>query len=176
MLKPTIALLGVALLAMPALAEPDMTGSYAEMLAPAKANPGDTPTYEFYVHNGSPDFEWTTEARFVFPETFHITEGWFDDGGAGWSFDFSISGDFDNIAHFLDADGGYGEIINGTGGHFYVTLYITPNSGCGPYLVQWIQYGDGWGSPPHWIGGDLYHVLCASPNDENTFSSVKSLY
>ncbi len=166
----------IVLMAVPALAERDMSGSYAEIIGPDVANPGDTVTFEFNVCNGSPDAEWTTEVRFTFPETFHITDGWFDDGGAGWSFDFSTSGDYDETAHFLDGDDGYGEIQGGQCGTFYVTLDISPNTNCGPLNIHWKQYGDEWGDNPHWIGGDLPYVLCVTPVEDNNFSSVKSLY
>lgn len=133
-----LTILIIAVMAMPALAERDMTGSYVEIIGPDVANPGDTVTFEFNVCNGSPDAEWTTEVRFTFAETINVLDGWYDDGGLGWVFDFSTSGDFDETAHFLDGD----------------------------------EYGD----HPHWIGGDLPFVLCVTPVEESTFSSVKSLY
>ena len=69
-----------------------------------------------------------------------------------------------------------GRIYDGTGGHFYVELYISDNTECGPYHVTWKQYGDDWGDPPHWIGGDLNDVLCPTATEASTWSSVKSLY
>ena len=169
------ALAALTLLAAPALAQ-DMNGSYVTLVGPSSADPGDTVTFEFYVYNGSPDAEWTTEVRFRFPETFNVLDGTYDDGGAGWSFDFSTSGDYDEYAHFIDGDGGYGEIVDGTGGTFYVTVFINPNTECGPYNLHWKQYGDEWGDPPHWIGGDLPFVMCPVATEAHTLSGVKSLY
>ncbi len=161
---------------MPALAERDMSGSHAEIIGPDIANPGDTVTFEFNVCNDSPDGEATKEVRFIFPQTINVLDGWFDDGGAGWNFDFYTSGDYDETAHFMDGDGGDGEIQSGECGTFFVTAFINPNTDCGPISIRWKQYGDEVGDHPHWIDGYLTFVLCLTPVDDSTFSSVKALY
>ncbi len=166
----------LAAVAAPALADRDMTGSWAEIQAPAIANPGDTVVFKLFVFNGSPDLEWTREVIIYFPENFDVLDGWYDDLGQDWAFDFSIDGFHGNIAVFTDADGGFGEIYDGTGGEFYAQVYLHENVDCGPIHIDWKQWGDGYGSDPHWIRGELPYVLCVIPTQESSWSTVKSLY
>jgi hypothetical protein len=165
----------IALAAWPAAA--DMTGSTGEILGPSLVNPGETALFEFDIANGSPDGEWTSEVRFVFPETFHIQDGWYDDLGQGWSFAFSASGTYLNVAHFTDVeDDLQGEIEPGTGGLFYVLLEISSNTPCGEHDIRWKQLGDGTGAEPHFVFEDIVYLLCYTPSEEGTWTSVKGLY
>ena len=170
-----IALIALGLSAGIASAQ-DMAGCYVNLLGPLAADPGETITFTFYAYNGSADGEGTSEVQFRFPDTFNVLDGTYDDGGAGWLFDFSVSGDYDQYAHFIDADGGEGEIQPGNGGYFYVTVYVSSNTECGPYNLHWKQYGDEVGEPQHWIGGDLPFVVCPVATESKAFSNVKSLY
>lgn len=170
-----LALATLGLLAGPTAAQ-DMAGCYVNLVEPLWANPGETVTFTFYVCNGSADGEGTVEVRLRFPDTFNVLGGSYDDDGAGWLFDFSTSGEYDQYAHFIDADGAPGEIQPGTGGYFYVTVLVSSNTECGLYNLRWKQYGDEIGEPQHAIGGDLPFVVCPVATESLTFSSVKSMY
>ena len=170
----TLALL--AMLSMPAAADRDMADSYVNLITPITADPGDIVIFEFDVWNDSPDGECTARVHFVFPETFHVLNGWFDDGGAGWNFDFIVSGDYDNYCDFTDNDGDFGEIQGGTGGVFYVEVDVIANTECGEYNIRGKQYGDEVGAPPHWIFTENPFFVCTIPAETGTWSSVKSLY
>ena len=177
MRKAQIILTGfLILLAAPAMAA--MDGSTGVVIGPGTALPGDTVTFMFYITNGSPDGEATSAVHFRFPETFQITDAWFDDEGAGWDFAWSSYGDFDEYVVFYDNDNDpdQGEILPGQGGTFYVQLTISPNTNCGVYDLVWKQYGDGTGAHHHWTHGEVPYDICGIATEEATWSSVKSLY
>ena len=169
-----LALALVALFTAPALADRSMAGGYCNLIGPTTANPGDLVTFEFYVWNGSTDTEWTADVIFTFPECFEVTGGYYDDGGAGWSFVFNGIGT--NVGAFNDGDGGYGEIYGSEGGTFYVEVLLGTDCECGPVTIHWFQQGDIWGSDPHFVEGDLPFTICGTPTEDATWSSVKSLY
>jgi hypothetical protein len=153
-----------------------MTGCTVEILSPHLAFPDTDVVFHFYVHNGSPDGEATSEVQFRFADLFLVQGGWFDDGGQGWSFATEIFGSYNSFIRFYDADGDGGEIQPGTGGHFYVPVHIDDNSACDEYVFHGKQFGDGAGGLPHWISQELPFVLCTVPVASSTWSTVKSLY
>ena len=172
-LLSTLAIL--ALFAVPALAQ-DMTGSYAQLDSPSMVNPGDTGVvFTFYVYCGSPDYEWIRNLPFTFPACFTVTDGSWDDSGASsvWSFDFAAAG---NVAQFLDNDAGYGEVYDGDGGYFYVTVDVGTDCDAGPAMVHYLLEGDDYGNDPHFVEADLDFTIGGTATDDNTWSSVKSLY
>ncbi len=177
MKKTLLVLAGLLMLfAIPATAS--MTGCTGRVIGPGMAMPGDTVTFMFEITNGSPDGEATSAVHFRFPETFHIQDAWFDDGGAGWDFAWSAYGEYDEHIVFYDNDQEpeLGEILPGQTGIFYVQLEITPNTDCGIYNLRWKQYGDLSGAHHHWIYGILPYNVCGVATEEATWSSVKSLY
>lgn len=171
-----LTLSGLLLLAAPALA--DMTGSTGNIIGPGTALPGDTVTFIFEIANGSPDGEATSSVHFRFPETFTVLDGWYDDGGLGWEFDWAAYGDYGERIIFFDAgnDPTVGEIAPGTGGLFYVSVLVSSNTECGIYSFRWKQYGDKIGGYPHWMDGLLPYDICGIATEDATWSSVKSLY
>jgi hypothetical protein len=175
-MKKALILFPLLLLAgMPAQA--NLTGCFAEILSPHLAFPGMDVTFSFYVYNGSPFGEATSEVQFRFPEAFQVRDGWYSDGGLGWHFDKAILGTYDtHIIRFADADGGSGEIGPGTGGTFFVAIHINENADCDEYLLQDIQYGDRGDGLQDLAANDLPFVLCYVPTETSTWSTVKSLY
>ena len=176
-MKAMLLLLSVLLF----LADPvsaDMTGSYGQIVGPGMALPGDTATFIFYIFNGSEDGEATSSVHFRFPETFHLVEAWYDDGGLGWEFDVAPYGAFDERVVFFDAGDspGIGEIQPASGGYFYVTMFISSNTNCGVYDFIWKQYGDKQGAHPHWMRGSQNYDVCGIATESSDWSSVKSLY
>ena len=171
MRKILLTISALLLLAAPALA--NMDGCWGEIVGPAYAEPGDTVTFVFNIQNGSADGEMTNVVVIRFPEIIHISEGWFDDLGQGWSFDFETGGEFSDYGYFSSE---VGQIAPGTGGLFYLTVYISPNMDCETFDIRWKQYGDRTGEPDHWIGEYLSYNLCETPTETSSWSLVKSIY
>jgi hypothetical protein len=170
-LLTTLAIL--ALFAAPGFAQ-SMAGGYVNLISPAMVNPGDTGVeFTFYVYNGSVDTEWTADVIFTFPTCFTVTGGSYDDGGLGWVFIFNAAG---NVASFNDGDASYGEIYDGDGGYFSVTVDVGAGCPAGPASVHWFQQGDIWGSDPHFVEGDVDFTIGGTATGESTWSSVKALY
>jgi hypothetical protein len=176
MSKLLLLLAALTLAACPALATLD--GSTVNLVSPGTADPGETIEICFYVENGSPDGEYVREVRFILPEDSDILSGYFDDGGLGWSFDFSIYGEFDNYATFMDADStnGTGEIAPNDSGYFYLTVFLHYNMDCMMQELATKLYGDETGDHPHWIRIYNYLELCGVPTVNDTWSNVKNLY
>ena len=173
MMKRLAAAAVVALCVAPGLAQ-DMNGSTVSLIAPSLVNAGDAAVvFQFYVFNGSPDTEWTTELVFTFPACFTATAGAYDDGGLGWLFVFTGAG---NTASFTDGDAGYGEINDGEGGYFTVTVDVGANCPAGPATVHWLQKGDSWGADPHSNEGDLGFAIAGTATVPTTWSRLKALY
>jgi hypothetical protein len=171
MKKSLLMFLILSVMAIPAAA--NMSGCWAEVRAPYTANPGDTVVFEIYYENQSPDGEGTNSVVAIFPETYTILQSWYDDLGQGWDYSFSASGDFGSIAHF---DATTPQMMPGTGGHFFLEVFIRPNNPCGPFTIRWKQYGDRTGTPDHWISGLIEYDLCGVPTQDSNWSSIKSLY
>lgn len=170
-LLSTLAIL--ALFAAPVFAQ-SMAGGYVNLISPTTVNPGDTGVmFTFYVYNGSPDTEWTAAVTFTFPTCFTVTAGSYNDGGLGWVFNFAAAG---NVGTFSDGDAGYGEIYDGDGGYFYVTVDVGAGCPAGPATVHWRQDGDIWGADPHFIEGDVTFTIGGTAAETTTLSSVKALY
>ncbi|MBN2170405.1 MAG: hypothetical protein JW819_03670 [Candidatus Krumholzibacteriota bacterium] len=160
----------------PALAGRSMAGSSVDLIAPDVADPGDQVTFAFYVFNGSPDSEWTTDVVITFPGGFTVLDGSYDDGEASGAWSFAFLGAGTSVAHWADDDEGYGEIADGEGGAFSVAVRIGDDCGCGAVVIHWLQQGDIWGQNPHYIEGDLAFRLCGGTPEDGTWSRVKSLY
>jgi len=165
----------VALVAMPALADRDMTGGTCDILAPAFLVPEAVNTIEFLITNNSPDTQWTMDVTFTFPECFEITGGYYTDSGSQLDalYTFTYNG---NVVIFVDGDGGYGEIYgNGDTCNFFVE--VIPHCDCGEYSIHWHQQGDDWGDPPFFVEGDVLINVCdMTATQESSWTSVKSLY
>jgi len=173
MIKALAALVLLLRLTTPAIAQ-DMTGATASLEAPAGVNAGDAgASFEFYVYNGSPDTEWTTAVVFTFPPCFTVTGGTYDDGGLGWVFTFAAAG---NVASFADGDAGYGEIYDGDGGYFHVTVDVGGDCPLGPAAIHWMQQGDNWGGLPHVAEGDMDFMIGGTATESSTWSSLKALF
>jgi len=174
MMKKLMLIFGLLALAMPALA--DMSGGDFQILSPNIIFPGQTDDFAIEVCNNSPDGEWTNEVRIYVPQNWDILDGWYDDQGQGWDFNFSIGGDYNEIGIFLDADGDRGEIEDGQCGIFYVRVYLHENVDCVPVAIRGKQIGDGVGAPPHLVEEYMSYLLCVIPVEESNWSTVKSLY
>jgi len=178
-MRKLFVVLAMLAIALPAVADRDMTGGYVTLVSPDPAIflPGNTYICEFYVYNGSPDVEWTVEVWFLFPCCFMVQSGWYDDLGQGWNFTFNVFGDCQNGALFYDNDGGWGEIYDGTGGYFYVEVYVGTDCECGSDVIHWYQEGDIYGSDPHYVEGDIDIQICdQTATQESSWSTIKALY
>jgi hypothetical protein len=179
---PLMVLALIALLSGPALAQRNIDGSYVELLDrdPLDFVPGDSYVCDFYVYNGSADVEWIMEVSFLFPDCFQVNSGWYvpDSGASGpWSFQFDTFGSPNNGALFYDANGGYGEIYAGEGGHFYVEVLCGGECECGEETIQWFLQGDGYGSDPHDLTDFIDITVCDNTSmQQSNWSSIKSLY
>ena len=174
MRKMILVLALVAIAAAPALADRSMVGGTCTVLSPAFLVPETVNVIEFAVLNGSTDTEWTSWVDFTFHDCFEITGGWFDATGISGpgNFGFSWTG---QVATFMDADGGYGEMYGGDTVLFYVE--VIPHCECGDYLVHWFQQGDIWGADPHFVEGDVTVTVCdVTATQDSSWTSLKSLY
>jgi len=172
-LLTTVALL--ALFVAPSFAQ-SLGGSYVNLVSPTTVDPGDTGVvFQFYVWNASTDAEWVTDVVFTFPSCFTVTAGSYTYTGSNpaWTFTFTPSG---YIANFNDGDAGYGEIYGGDGGTFFVTVNVGVGCPPGPATVHWSLTGDDWGSPPHFVEGDVEFTIGGTATEVSTWSSVKALY
>lgn len=161
-------------LALPALAERDMSGCTVELLGPVEVNPGETVVFELMVCNYSPDNEWTTNVIFTLPDCFTILDGWWDDYGDNAEFDVVI--DPAHVISFLDADGGWGEIYQDYCYPFYVQATVGADCPSGPAEILWEQQGDGFGEEPHSISGAVAFTIGGTATEASSWSSIKSLY
>jgi hypothetical protein len=173
MRKSLLLLAALSLLALPAKASID--GSYVDLLGPGTAYPLDTVTFHFYAWNGSADGEWIAEVGFRFHDLFVVQSGWYDDLGQGWSFESEIFGTYAERIRFYN-DPPVGVIEPGTGGYFYVEVWIEGNADCGEYDIEWKLVGDQSGDIPHWLNGYHEFILCNVPVDESSWSTIKALY
>ena len=162
------------LIATPALATRDMTGSTCVLVTPATGNLGETVVFMFAVCNHSPDNEWTSNLILTFPECFTVLDGWWDDGDVGSDFDVVI--DPANVIAFMDGDGGWGEIYQDYCFDFFVEATIGADCPTGTVEIHWEQQGDGFGEEPHTITGTMSFTIGVTPIDTSTWSRVKSLY
>ncbi len=173
----TVAVL--ALFATPALADRSIEGSYVELIEPQGLLCACS-TYEFvfYVWNNSMDVEWIAEIIITFPDCWEIVAGsdWYTpDPGAAGPFNFMFIGG-GNVAHWADADGGWGEIYGGEGGHFGVTVHICPDM-VGDVPIYWGLQGDIYGNEPHYVDGEIWVIVSdTTPVEDSTWSKVKGLY
>ena len=166
--------LALACIALPALADRDMTGCTVELMSPLSANPGETVTFTFWVCNNSPDNEWTSNVIFTFPECISALDGWVDGGAVTPSFDVVI--DPGNVIAFMDGNGGWGEIYTDYCYTFFVSASLSTDCESGVAEILWEQQGDGYGAEPHTITGTLPFTIGVTPTDGSTWSAVKSLY
>ena len=165
------------MVAVPASADRDLTGSYVELVSPCEICANTTFTFTFYVTNASPDAEWLTIIEVDFPPGFTVIEGTdhyepVGTPGETWAYDFTLAG---AACAWVDADGGYGEMYGGESGYFTVNAN-TGDISEGVTLL-WFLLGDEWGSPPHLVGGEIQLPLGGpSATDETTWSKLKTLY
>ncbi len=181
MKKLILTLALMAIIAAPVLADRSVDGSYAELVTPDPAifEPGNVYLCEFFVFNGSFDGEWLVEVDFTFPCCFNVLNGWYDDSQASndWAFDFFVAGDCNNVAYFMDGDGGNGEIFESEGGIFYLEVEVPLECECNLDAIGWYLLGDLWGDEPHETDGFIDIEICDStPTGQTDWSMLKALY
>ncbi len=156
-----------------------ISGSY--MLADPVESEGGTVILCFYAYNGSVDFEFITDVTITLPTCMVIVDPPAataePEDGTYFFADVTFDGYGSNVAHWRGVDDfGYGFLSNEAGGYFCVNVEI--NCDCdNVYAIHWDLAGDGWGSTPHDLAGDLdFTVLCSTPVEDSSLSDIKSLY
>jgi len=134
---------------------------------------------EFFVQNASSDAEWIGHIGIVLPDCMTIVAGTdhYTDPDGSWYALPTFSIQAPNIG-FWDGwtTSGYGFIGSTDNGYFYFSV----DNACPcntTQLIHWELQGDGWGSDPHFVEGDLeVFIECVTAVETSTFSAVKALY
>ena len=168
----------VLLLLIAVSARADLTGAVVSGGPEVSTAPWSLVDCEFLVENGSTDEAIATvviELEAVGGFWFYSGLGYdeIEQGRPNWELGSGTGG-----AHFLDADGGLGEVFPGESTRIWVG--ITPDDELEPgiYPIGYYITGDGTGEPPHFVWGatGYIHLVGASPVEGTTWGRVKALY
>ena len=167
------------LLATPALADRDISGSYVTV-DPVEAETGIVELC-FYAWNNSSTFEWITDVTITLPTCMTILADPPATATPEEGFNFNaepiFTGYGTNVGNWHGEDDyGYGFLFGLMGGYFCMTVQIDCECDI-IYNIHWELQGDGYGDEPHFVEGDLdFTVLCSTPTEDGTWSDVKALY
>ena len=178
-IMPSIISAILILLLIPLAALADISGSSVEMEEPASqiAGIGELVTFRFKVTNASVDMNWIANIQFSFPACCTVTTMSFDDSEASNDWAFEYVGIGTNVADYLDADGGYGEIPGmGEYGWFEMAVRVGQDCPQGETFIHWRLEGDAWGAAPHDLVDLIPLGIQYVPVEEMSWSTVKTVY
>ncbi len=118
-------------------------------------SPGETIEFDFTAYNSSSDGEWITEIDIDFPEGFYVEDATDFTGGSGG--DLEYLGDQGNgvtVVWFGQTINGWGVLHNDEFAICSVEVSVAPDFS-GNAILGWVMTGDGYGSDPHSVSGEM---------------------